>query len=191
MTTTESPTDTGDCSHIDVTQEEFERRLAAHGHEVDEIHHLWEELAAMEPAAPSRAPLQRGASERLLGFGPVIAVYLGLLLVAAASVSLLAIYWDSLGATGVLALAVVYLTGYLGAGEVLRRRGLIATLLAEGSPHALSAAAQITRGVERDLYAVGLTRPERTAVLACFEDPPDGLVELRGVLMREQRDNLP
>ena len=55
----------------------------------------------------------------------MIAVYLGLLLVVAASVSLLVIYWDSLGATGVLALAVVYLAGYLGAGEILRRRDLL------------------------------------------------------------------
>ena len=77
----------------------------------------------MEPAAPPRTAAA-GTSERRLGFGPVIAVYLGLLLVLAASVSLLVIYWDSLGATGVLALAVVYLTGYLGAAEVLRRRGL-------------------------------------------------------------------
>ena len=65
------------------------------------------------------------ASERRLGFGPVIAVYLGLLLVVAASVSLLVIYWESLGTTGVLALAVVYLAGSLGAAEVLRRRELL------------------------------------------------------------------
>ncbi len=36
-----------------------------------------------------------------------------------------------------------------------------------------------------DGYAVGLTPGERTAVLACLEDPPDGLAELRGVLMCE------
>ena len=39
--------------------------------------------------------------------------------------------------------------------------------------------------IERDLHAVGLTRAERTAVLGCLEDPPDGLVESRGVLRRE------
>ena len=66
-------------------------------------------------------------------------------------------------------------------------RHLVATLIADGTPDALTAAGQITKGVERDLYAVGLTREERTAVLACLEDPPDGLVELRGVLMREHR----
>lgn len=61
-------------------------------------------------------------------------------------------------------------------------RHLVATLLVEGTPDALSAGAQLSKGVERDLYAVGLTREERTAVLACLEDPPDGLVELRGAL---------
>jgi len=57
----------------------------------------------------------------------------------------------------------------------------------EGTPDALTAAAQIARGVDRDLYAVGLSPAERTAVLACLEDPADGLVELRGALLREHR----
>ena len=35
-------------SHIDHHPGEFERRLAAHGHDADEIHHLWDELAADE-----------------------------------------------------------------------------------------------------------------------------------------------
>ena len=43
---------------------------------------------------------------------------------------------------------------------------MIATLLADGTPDALTAAEQITKGVERDLGAVGLTRAERTAALA-------------------------
>ena len=67
------------------------------------------------------------------------------------------------------------------------RHHLMATLIADGTPDALTAAGQITKRVERDLYAVGLTPGERAAVLACLEDPPDGLVELRGVLMRGQR----
>jgi len=66
-------------------------------------------------------------------------------------------------------------------------RRLIATLLADGSPDALTAAEQLTKGVERDLYAVGLTRPERTAVIACLEEPPESLAELRGVLLREHQ----
>ena len=43
-------------------------------------------------------------------------------------------------------------------------RHLVATLLVEGTPDALTAAAQLTKGVERDPYAVGLTREERAAV---------------------------
>jgi hypothetical protein len=33
-------------------------------------------------------------------------------------------------------------------------RGLIATLIAEGSPGAITAAEMLTKGVERDLYAI-------------------------------------
>lgn len=116
MTATESRPRSDSRSHLDLTSREFERRLAAHGHSEDEIHHLWDELAEMEPEAPPAG--------RLVGLGPVIAVYLGLLLVVAASVSLLAIYWDGLGSAGVLAVSVGYLAGYLVASEVLRRREL-------------------------------------------------------------------
>jgi hypothetical protein len=42
-------------------------------------------------------------------------------------------------------------------------RRLIATLLADGTPDALTAAEQFTKGVERDLYAVGLTPAERAS----------------------------
>jgi hypothetical protein len=101
---------------IDVTADEFERRLVAHGHSTDEIRRLWEELVLPEAETP--------LPSRTLGLGPVIAVYLGLLLLVAASVSLLAIYWNDLGTWGILGLAVAYLTGYLVAGEMLSRRGL-------------------------------------------------------------------
>ena len=101
-------------SHLDLTPRAFERRLAAHGHSRDEIRGLWAELAAEEAAAP----------RPVLGLGPVIAVYLGLLLVVAACASLFGIYGDDLGAGGVLALAVALLIGYLVAGELLRRREL-------------------------------------------------------------------
>lgn len=116
MTATTSPTGNGSPSHLDLTPDEFERRLAAHGHDRHEIHDLWDELAELEPEAPTPA--------RLLGLGPVIAVYLGLLLVVAASASLLALYWDGLGAWGILALATTYLAGYLVVSEILRRRDL-------------------------------------------------------------------
>jgi hypothetical protein len=113
MAATGSPTRIAHPSHLDITPADFERRLAAHGHTADEIHGLWDELLPAEVAEP-----------RGLALGPTIAVYLGLLLVVAASVSLLAIYWHGLGAAGILAVAVAYLAGYLGTGEILRRRGL-------------------------------------------------------------------
>jgi hypothetical protein len=112
-----SPTHDTNRSQLAFTLDEFERRLAAHGHSPAEIHRLWEELAGPEPAT-------RPTSGRVLGLGPVIAVYLGLLLVVAASVSLLAIYWHGLGAGGILALGVLFLAGSLVAGESLRRRFL-------------------------------------------------------------------
>jgi hypothetical protein len=103
-------------SHLELTEDEFERRLAAYGHQIDEIDRLWGELAPAD-----EGPARRGAG---LGLGAVIAVYLGLLLVVAASVSLVGVYWDALGTGGVLALAVAYLSGYLVASDSLRRRGL-------------------------------------------------------------------
>ena len=45
-------------------------------------------------------------------------------------------------------------------------RHLVATLLVEGTPDAMSAAAMLTKGVERSLYAVGLTPVERVELLA-------------------------
>jgi hypothetical protein len=103
--------------HVDLTPDEFARRLAAHGHRSDEIHRLWDELAGAESTA-------RPPKGGVVGLGPVIAVYLGLLLVVAASVSLLGIYWHSLGAGGILALGVVFLAGSLVAAEGLRRKRL-------------------------------------------------------------------
>lgn len=102
-------------AHLDLTPQEFERRLAACGHDRTEIRRLWDELAAEgKPAEPAAG----------LGLGPVIAVYLGLLLVVAAAVSLLAVLWDDLGPAGVLALAAAYVVASLGASEIGRRRGL-------------------------------------------------------------------
>jgi hypothetical protein len=102
--------------HIDVTPDEFKRRLVAHGHSPDEIHRLWEELSVSEPDTETQP------TSRLLGLGPVIAVYLGLLLVVAASVSLLAIYWHDLGGGSILALGLVFLAGSLVASTILSRR---------------------------------------------------------------------
>jgi len=98
-------------SHLDISAREFERRLAAHGHAPDEITRLWNEIAAEETA------------ERRLALGPMIAVYVGVLLVVAASAALIAIYWETLDPWGVLVLGVAYLAGSLVASELFRLRG--------------------------------------------------------------------
>ena len=102
---------------IEVTPSEFEQRLAAHGHDPDEIRRLWDELTA---GAPVEAP----GARRRFALGPMIAVCLGVLLMVAASAALLAIYWKTLDPWGVLVLGAVYFAGFLAAGEVLRRRDL-------------------------------------------------------------------
>lgn len=114
MTIAGSPRGSTSPSHIEVTPDDFERRLLAHGHSPDEVHRLWAELTEpmIEPTS------------HVLGLGAVIALYLGLLLVVAASVSLLAIYWHDLGAGGILALGLAFLSGSLAATAILSRRHL-------------------------------------------------------------------
>ena len=65
-----------------------------------------------------------------------------------------------------------------------------ARLFADGNPAAMSAAAMIQKGVDRDLYAVALEPAEHHASSSVLEDPPTGLEELRGALARDQRDRL-
>src|SRR3970040_478724 len=89
-------------SHIDVTLDEFGRRLAAFGHGESEIRRLWDELAAGEPEA---------GRER--GLGPMIAVYLGALLVVAAFASFVSMYWKTFDPWGALALGAAYLAGFV------------------------------------------------------------------------------
>jgi hypothetical protein len=64
-------------------------------------------------------------------------------------------------------------------------RRLVASLVAEADPDALSAAAIIANGLDRQLAAVALTAEQRRAILAQLEDPPPGLAELRGALVRD------
>jgi hypothetical protein len=64
-------------------------------------------------------------------------------------------------------------------------RHLVTTLFAGGAPAAVAAAGMIAKGIERDLYTVGLNPEMRDAILSVLEDPPDGLVELRGKLARD------
>ena len=64
-------------------------------------------------------------------------------------------------------------------------RWLVFELYRDAHPPAVAAALMIERGVERDLYAIALSPDERRAILGVLGDPPEGLAELRGVLMRE------
>lgn len=63
-------------------------------------------------------------------------------------------------------------------------RQLVATVVAAGSPAAI-AAGTIRGAVDRGFCAVGLDEETRDTILAVLEDPPDGLVELRGKLARD------
>jgi hypothetical protein len=69
-------------------------------------------------------------------------------------------------------------------------RHIIAGLFADASPAAVSAAAMIQKGVDRDLYAVARKPEERDAIRAVLEDPAEGLSELREVLARDNRGRL-
>ena len=64
-------------------------------------------------------------------------------------------------------------------------RWLIRALYRDAHVPAVSAALMPEKGIDRELYTVALTSAERTAMLGVLDDPPDGLTELRGVLMRD------
>ena len=70
-------------------------------------------------------------------------------------------------------------------------RHLVASLIADGSADALDAAETIAYAVSRGSDAVALPPGSRDAILSVLEDPPEGLVELRDALARDQRDRLP
>ena len=62
-------------------------------------------------------------------------------------------------------------------------RGLVASLVADGSPDALAAAKTISRGLDLGAQLVALTTAKRDAILACLEDvQTPALGELRGAL---------
>lgn len=44
---------------------------------------------------------------------------------------------------------------------------------------------RLERGVSDGVKLIALTIDERAIILAALEDPPDGLAELRGVLLNE------
>ncbi len=65
-------------------------------------------------------------------------------------------------------------------------RHLVATLMDDARPDAIAAASQIGYAVELDRVMVRLTPAMRDAVLAVLDDPPAGLLDLRGALARDR-----
>jgi hypothetical protein len=64
-------------------------------------------------------------------------------------------------------------------------RALVATLIADGDRDWLEAAARLDRALGDGGGLVGLTPEQRDALLGCLVDPPPGLTELRGALLRD------
>ena len=66
-------------------------------------------------------------------------------------------------------------------------RHIVASLFADGSPAAMSAAAMIEKGADRDLYVVALEPEERDANPGRARGSADRARGPRGVLARDQR----
>ena len=68
-----------------------------------------------------------------------------------------------------------------------RRPWLITALDRDAHAPAVSTALMLEKGVDRNLYALGLSAAERTAILGVLDDPPEGLADLGGHLVRDHR----
>ncbi len=67
---------------------------------------------------------------------------------------------------------------------------IVARLCADGHADAVAAAHIIETGIARELYAVALTPAHRDAILRHLEECPEGLAELHGRLLRDNRDRM-
>jgi hypothetical protein len=67
---------------------------------------------------------------------------------------------------------------------------IVTRLNADAHTDAVAAAHIIETGIARELYAVALTPAHRDAVLRHLEDCPEGLAELHGTLLRDNRDRM-
>lgn len=67
---------------------------------------------------------------------------------------------------------------------------IVARLHADGHADAVAAAHIIETGIDRALYAVALTPAHRDAILRHLEDCPQGLVELRRTLLRDNHGRM-
>jgi hypothetical protein len=67
---------------------------------------------------------------------------------------------------------------------------IVARLYADAHSDAVAAAHIIEIGIDRELYAIALTPAHRDAILRHLVDPPEGLAELHGTLLRDNRDRM-
>jgi hypothetical protein len=67
-------------------------------------------------------------------------------------------------------------------------RGLVASLVADDEPAATELAGRIARALELRTTVLALSPVERDLILLQLEEPPEGLAELRGALLRDHHD---
>ena len=62
---------------------------------------------------------------------------------------------------------------------------IIQQLYRDARADAMALAIRLEAALDRDTSVLALDRSERHCILSVLDDPPDSLLELRGVLMRE------
>jgi hypothetical protein len=67
---------------------------------------------------------------------------------------------------------------------------IVTRLYADAHADAVRAAHVIETCIDRELYFVALTPAHGDAILRHLEDCPEGLAELRGTLLRDNRDRM-
>ena len=67
---------------------------------------------------------------------------------------------------------------------------IVTRLYADAHADAVAAAHIIETGIDREFYAVALTPAHRDAILRHLEDCPEGLAELLGTLLTDNRDRM-
>lgn len=67
---------------------------------------------------------------------------------------------------------------------------LVARLYGDAHADAVAAAHIIENAGDRDIYAVALTPAHRDAILRFLDDCPEGLAELRGTFLHDNRDRM-
>ena len=71
----------------------------------------------------------------------------------------------------------------------LDARGIVTTLVSDGTPQALDLANRTTTCLELSTRDMDLDVYERDTLFAVLEAPPDSLAVLRGMLLSDRRDS--